>query len=402
MNIFVIGSSISALFFSIYLKKNVNNINITILDKEDKIAKKLYATGNGRCNIANLKYDNNSYDVSHESKFFKEYFDSSKIIEYFQKELGICFVVKEDSYVYPSSLSAKDFTNFLINKAKDLGINFILNEKLIDYKANEKIEVYTDKNKYICDKLYLACGGKSSPKLGSDGSIFNILKKHNYEISPLHAGLTPLKIQEKLNEIENERINAKVSIFYKDNLIYSENGEVLFKKDRISGIVSFNCSSIIKRFLNDNKNIDINSFSINVLPLELEKLNNNELIKLFNINKEDFLNGIFTNKISNYFLKISNLNKDNLNESNISKLIENIKNYKYHYVFDDDFESSQVTIGGVTYDNLIDYTMESNFERNVYFIGEILASDGLCGGYNISMCISMAKYAADLLLKEIS
>lgn len=403
MKIIIVGSSISALFFSIYLKKECKkDIDILILEKEDKIAKKLYATGNGRCNVASLNEDrSDAYDNSHETQFFKDYFKSEDIRNYFLEKLGISFT-RIDNYLYPSSMSAKDFTNFLIDIAKKEGIKFNLNEKVIDYKINNKIEVKTNKNTYNCDKLYFASGGKSSPKLGSDGSIFEILKKHNYKITPLFAGLTPIKVKENLKDIENERLSAKLTLHI-DDYIYEEEGEMLFKKDRLSGIVSFNVSSIIKRYLKLHPETNKDNIYLTIEPtILIDSYIVQLMLNMYKLNKNDFLKGLFSEKMSSYLLKINDIDKNNVKVTDINHLKMNTKRYKYHYVYDDDFDVSQVTIGGVSYDNLIDYTMESNIEKNVYFIGEILDSDGVCGGYNISLCIKMAKYAADLLIKEIS
>ncbi len=393
MKVFIIGSSSAGLFLSIYLKIAKPSLDVFAIEKNEQIAKKMYATGNGRCNITNLNLIDEAYNSDETNEIVKN-FDALKIIDYLNNKLGI-LTTSIDGLIYPYSLSAKSFVDSLIKNAKELGVKFLLNEKLIDYKINENINIKTSNADYIADFLIFATGGKSSPNLGSDGNIFSILEKHNYEISSLKAGLTPIKVNEKLAEIENERLKTVITLKI-DEKIYKEEGEVIFKKDRISGIVSFNVSSIIKRYLLRKNTNDI-SLSLDLMP----DFSEDSLVKLLNNFKkvnENFLEGIFSKRIASFLNKRF---KKEIDSSNLEAISKGLMNLEFTYKYDDDFASSQVTVGGVEYLNL-NSELESKNEKNTYFIGEILNADGLCGGYNITFAFASAKKAADSIIKKIN
>ncbi len=396
MKIVIIGSSSSGLFLSLYLKIFNKNLDVLVIEKNNIIAKKMYATGNGRCNITNLLIDENfSFNSIETFNIYKE-FDSISIINFLKDKLGI-YTINIDNYIYPFSLSAKSFVDLLINKAEEYGIKFNLNEEFIDYKKeNGKFIIKTDKNMFSSDYLVFASGNSSSPKLGEGLNILNCLKNHSYLISDIKAGLTPLKINEKINEIENERLKTNLTLFINNKKYYSEKGEVLFKNDRLSGIVSFNISSIIKRYLLKNKSNNI-YLSLDFLP----EINEDELTLILEKNqeilKEKYLNGIFSYKISKFLNKKIANNNIKKDYPKISKLVKNIK---FNYKYDDDFINSQVSVGGLEFSNLTDDLM-SKKEKNLFFVGEMLNADGLCGGYNISFAFASSKKVGDFILKNL-
>ena len=131
----------------------------------------------------------------------------------------------------------------LENHAKELGVKFKLEESLVSY---DREYIFTNKRKINYDRLIFACGLCSYPKLGSDGSIINILKAHNYQIKNPKPGLCPIKCFEDNSPINGLRHYAEVTL-NSGTFKYKEQGEVLFKKDGLSGIVIFNISSIIVR-----------------------------------------------------------------------------------------------------------------------------------------------------------
>ena len=383
--IFIIGGSSSGLFLSTLISYYKLDYKVTIIEKNKIIGRKLLATGNGRCNLLNKKINEYSFNNNETKNLIKEE-DIPFEIDFFINKLGIKLTSIEN-LVYPYSFNAKSFTNFLIDFIKNHDVRILNETKFSDYKKidNEKYQIITDKGNYETDYIIFASGGKSYPSLGSDGSVFNILKKHNYLITPIFPGLTPIKIKENVKEIENERIKCEVSLFSRENkLIYKENGEVLFKKDGLSGICVMNISSLIirKRLINPYisinflTNISLNEF-IKIFTIYLNNNNNNK-------NDKNFLKGIYSERLASYLFKnINRLFNNNININNIKEIYNLISNYKFNYLSNYDFLSSQISIGGVSYNNLNYKDLSSKKEKNIYFIGEILDSDGLCGGYNL-------------------
>lgn len=384
MKIGILGQGVAGIFLAIMVKTNNILDDVTVIDKNMNAGRKFSATGNGRGNVANLDLNDHSYNCAEALEIVKE-FDAKKVEEFllsiglFTRELG--------NLVYPFSLSGKTFVEFLINIAKEKKVKFINNESLLDYSIdNNKVKVQTSKKNFVFDKFIIAAGSPSGPHLGGSQSILSILDKHGYQIQPFKAGLAPIKVNEITRTIENERVKAKVTLVIDKEKCYEEEGEVLFKKDGLSGIAIFNCASVIARHTKIKKA----TISLDLMPdLSYEELVN-KLAKLNSFSKNSVLLGIFTKPICEYIRKVSGVkNLNAYTNTEIKKLAVAIKNLNFTYLDTYAFRESQASIGGVEFNNL-NKNLESKTEPNVYFAGEILDADGLCGGYNINFAIASA------------
>ena len=383
MQITIVGAGASGLALAIKLKLNNPNLHVLILDKNSKVGRKLLATGNGKCNIGNnhieewTYYDNNLTDLIFE-KYNFNYQNS------FWNNLGIKTKMI-GNLCYPYSESSKAFVDFLFERCNELGVSFAFEENIIDYKIEgNKNRIITNKQTFTSDKLVFAAGGKSYQKLGSDGSVFDILKKHNYDISDLKPGLCPIICKEKTKDVSGQRIKSVVTLKNNDIVYHKEQGEVLFKDNGLSGIVIFNISSLIAR--KDLQNVTI---SLDLLP----EYDTKNLLNEFKGKKVDaFLKAFFALPLVNYI-------KNRLgNNKSIENAIYLCKNLVFIYKANYDFDNAQITIGGINSNNFMD-NLESKIEQNIYFVGEIINNDGLCGGFNLMWAFGSAFYLGDLLCK---
>ena len=222
MKLGIIGQGAASLFLSLALIKD-NNIDITIIDRNEKLFKKLYATGNGRCNLGNFIVECQTFNNEFAFDLSKKY-DANSLISFLNK-FGVLTRTIDESLIYPYSLSAKSLIDYLISYLKKRNVNFISNTEVVEYKLekNNKIKVISkDNNEFVFDKLIIDTGGKSSLNLGTDGSFFEILKKHGYEISSLYPGLTPIKVKENIKELENERIKVVATLINNDKELIVE------------------------------------------------------------------------------------------------------------------------------------------------------------------------------------
>ena len=192
MKIIVIGAGASGVAAAINLKRKNPNDDVLIIEHLDKPLKKILATGNGKCNLGNSKLDFSLYNNEEFAKQiisnynYEKFFDSINIKTKLVGDLA-----------YPVSESAVSVREALLNECRKLHIKINVSEKLIDYKIGKQIEVKTDKAIYTADKLVLAGGLKSSSKLGSDGSVFDVLTAHKYQNKEVYPGLSPLFTKEK-------------------------------------------------------------------------------------------------------------------------------------------------------------------------------------------------------------
>lgn len=380
MRVGILGQGASGVILAIMIKKKDPSIEVTIFDHNDKTNKKLLATGNGRCNLGNTKVDDKSFNSEFALNLYKD-FDIYKQREFFDS-IGLETRILNDTLVYPYSLSSSQVVAYLNKLLKEYKVKLINDVNLDSYVINKNNINVVIKNKlYVFDKFIFACGGKSKSSLGSDGRIFKLLKEHNYIINELKPGLTPIRVIENTKGIENERLKGNIKLIKDKKIIYEENGEVLIKKDGLSGICIMNASSIIQRVKPGKKNLIFVDLFNDISEEELE-----EKFKKYNgLAGFSFLEGVFTIKIADFIRKNSgakNLYKfDNRDIKNIAHYCKNmVFTYKENYDFDD----SQVSIGGVSISNLKD-TLESKFEPNIYFMGEMIDVDGLCGGYNLML-----------------
>ncbi|MCR5332674.1 MAG: aminoacetone oxidase family FAD-binding enzyme [Bacilli bacterium] len=369
MRVLIVGAGVSGITSAINVKRTYPNDDVLVIEHLDKPLKKILATGNGKCNFGNAALDINRYsNPLFVEPILKEY-DFKKQMDFYDS-ISIKYKLFGE-LAYPMSESAVSVRNALLNECKKLGIKINLSESIIDYKVGKEIEVKTDKNIYKVDKLVFAAGGCSQKNLGSDGSVFTLLKKHGYDIVPPLPGLCPIKTKERMKVLDGVRAKSLVSLYKDGKLIHEEAGEVLFRDHGLSGIVIMNISSFIARDLNKKYEIQIDQLPDTSIE-ELKKY-------LSDKGKEMYLQSLFHPKMIEYI------------QNNLLEPIKASKELSFHFEELDSFEHSQVTIGGLNVKEATD-KLESKKEKNVYFLGEMLNIDGPCGGYNLMWAVGSALY----------
>ena len=367
MKILIVGAGASGIVAAINYKRNHKDDVVLVVERLESSLKKILASGNGKCNLGNSNIDFSLYNNPSFAKSIIEGYDYKKFFSSISIETKTF-----GDLAYPVSESAVSVKEALLNSAKNLGISVNNGEKLIDFEAKDKIKVITDKGEYLVDKLYLAGGLKSSPKLGSDGSVLEVLSKHGYKIKTPEAGLCPLYTKEKTKLVDGIRVKSIVSLYKNGKLIHKEDGEVLFKEHGLSGIVIFNITSIISRDPKASYKI-----SLDLLP----DFSSEYLKKYRNSHKFSELLLAFLNpKLSKYLTEIF---KDE------DKIFESLKVLDFTFDKTYGFDFSQVSVGGINVSE-VDENLMSKREKNVYIIGELLNIDGPCGGYNLTWAFASA------------
>ena len=359
MNIGIIGGGISGVYAALQIKELHPNYNVEIIDHNDKLNKKIYATGNGRCNFANSsslegKYSNPNFALP----ILKEH-TYEDIIKYLN-HIGIPSTF-EGNNAYPMSKCASTVGLMMEERVNQLGIKVKLNTKIIDYKAdNGGVIVHTNNGDFKYDKIVIALGGKSSSQLGSDGSGFELLKKQGYQITNLSPVLCPVKTKENTKLVDGVRSQVVLSTYSGNTLLNKEEGELLFKDKGISGIVVFNAT----HYVNIANRKDI-TFHVDFAPLAKKTIKQDDYISYVNP------------KLAKYLID---------NKLDIHNTVFTFKDFY-------DFSVAHVTHGGLSINEVND-SLESKKEKNVYFIGEILDVDGICGGYNMMWAFASAYHVA--------
>lgn len=386
MKLAVIGAGASGLVAAIKCKEKSPESEVFLFDRMDDVGKKIRATGNGKCNIGNL---DQTFECYSNSQFVEEIISSYKQEETLLS-LGLPTKIMYGSGLYPVSESASNVVKVLRDRALFLGVNIILNAKLLDYQIeNEKINLRFDKYQAVVDKVIFAVGGKSNPNLGSDGSLFDVFARHGYLIIKPEPGLCPIRVQEDVKSLFGQRLHTIASLFINGELLFEEYGEVMFKKDGLSGIVIMNLSSLIGRLKAPNAKI------------YLAILNqNNEVItakNLFEVSKKSAnpLLAFVGEELATYILTLAHIKIDyDLSFEECQTIAALAAAIPFTFVNRYDFSFSQVTLGGIDINNL-NRDLSSKLEKNVYFAGEVIDVDGPCGGYNLRWAIGSSLRVAD-------
>ena len=386
MKIAIIGGGISAFAAAISAAKNND---VTILEKNSKVLKKLLLTGNGKCNYFNTDQDISHYHTNSNIDI-KEIINPENIakVKAFWAYLGIVPFIK-NGYYYPYSETASSMKEALVFKAKYSGVNIITDCDITNIvKVNDKFHITSDNYQDTFDKVIIATGSYAYPITGSTGFGYDVAKSFGHTINNVNPSLvqlvTNLGIEEKWNGVREHAIITDL------NTKKCEEGEIQLTSFGISGICVFNLSRDIAIGL--NKSIK-ESVSINFAPwcndmLDfLNKRSKNFPKRSIMSLCESFINYKLLSAILK-FLKISEDSTwDELNTQEQEKLAEALTDFQIEIVGTKDYNSSQVCSGGLNLAEINLNTLESKKVPNLYFCGEVLDLDGDCGGYNITIAI---------------
>lgn len=383
----VIGGGASGLMAAITAKKSGKEV--VILERKDRILKKVLITGNGRCNITNVNANISNY-------FGKNIFSVENILNRFTPQdtmdffngLGIVCNEENRGKVYPLSGQASSVVDALRFEAEKLGIK-IETEFYVRKieKDGFKFRIYSeDRKKIEAGRVILAAGGQSYPELGSNGSGFELAKELGHSVTKLSPSIVQLKTEKnQVKGLQGIKTDVAVTAYGDNKKICTYDGELLFTDYGISGNVVFNISFVMPLYKNVEFEIDF-----------MEKFDYNELYEMLKERKrilshltmENYFNGMINKKLGQFLSKVSGIEKlskpvKDLNDSDIRKLCTVLKKYRVKILETTGFKNAQVTAGGVSLDEVNTETLESKIVKGLYFSGEVLDVYGECGGFNL-------------------
>ncbi len=383
----VIGGGASGLMAAITAKKSGKEV--IILERKDRILKKVLITGNGRCNITNVNANISNYfgkNISSVENILNR-FTPQDTMDFFN-ELGIICNEENRGKVYPLSGQASSVVDALRFEAERLGIK-IETEFYVRKieKDGFKFRIYSeDRKKIEAGRVILAAGGQSYPELGSNGSGFELAKELGHSVTRLSPSIVQLKTEKhQVKGLQGIKTDVAVTAYGDNKKICTYNGELLFTDYGISGNVVFNISFVMPLYKNVEFEIDF-----------MEKFDYNELYEILKERKrilshltmENYFNGMINKKLGQFLSKVSGIEKlskpvKDLNDSDIRKLCTVLKKYRVKILETTGFKNAQVTAGGVLLDEVNIETLESKIVKGLYFSGEVLDVYGECGGFNL-------------------
>lgn len=396
-DVIIIGGGPAGILCAAAIKENAKEmVNVTIVERLEKIGKKILATGNGKCNFTNKnlsprRYNNPKFVTPTLSKYgYKE------IVEYLES-IGLLSKEISEGRMYPYTESATTVLEVMRMHLNRLGVNVKTNyevNKVVEKNGRYLVYNKNQRNYYLeCDYLVFACGGASAPVLGSNGSGYGLLKPFKVKVTDIYPGLVGIKSDiTTLKVLNGLRFKCNVSVYEKKtkSCVWIEYGEVQFKGDGISGIVVMEASTFMARHLG---NYVIN---LDLMP----EASLDDTIRMLNIRKELFessevlnlLTGMLPKMLGQVILKKASIDMNSyiksLTKANITKIAGLIKAFPLDVKGDYGFERSQVTVGGVSLTEVDNETLEIRKMPNAYVCGEIIDVDGECGGYNMQWALA--------------
>ena len=378
MKVCIIGGGISGVICAIKASKNND---VTIIERNNTLLKKLLLTGNGRCNYFNSNMDISNFNSNGNLSDFITEENINKVLTFYDS-IGI-IPKRKNGYYYPYSNTALSIKEALIKELNNNKVK-VITDTLVDNitKVEDKFLI----NNELYDKVVISTGSKAYPKTGSDGIGYKLLEDLGLNIINVVPSLTPLIGSEKyFNDWNGIRVDAEVSLYENDNFIKKEVGELQLTNYGISGICVFNLSGIVSRGINKGKkeviHINFLPFVDNIESFLIERNN-----KLKNRTVIELLEGLINYKLVKVILKQSNIKEDIYfnNIKNKQDLYNNLVDFKLNINDIKGYDFSQVCSGGLDLNEINLHTMETKIP-NLYVIGELLDIDGLCGGYNITI-----------------
>lgn len=397
----IIGGGAAGLMCAIAAKKKNKSISVAIIEKNDRVGKKLLSTGNGRCNLTNKSLSSQKYTGSFKNKseyIFTKY-DTNRLLKIF-KNLGLLTFSDDSGRYYPVCKQASAVLDVLRFACERLGAEIFCKENIRSISKNESgFVIKTEENEFISKKLVISNGSKAAPKLGGNGSAADYIKNFGHKFTPFSPALCPVKVKSDiLKSLKGMRVTGKASLIDKEgNIIKSESGEIQFTDTALSGICIFNLSLYTKKdFI----------ISLDLLP----DISKNELLLIINRNKslfnnleiENLFTGIFHKRIGQAVLKMSGIRDfsrkcSSLSENEINKISDTVKNMEFTVIENSGFEQAQCALGGVCGNEINEKTMESRLVKGLYICGEAIDICGECGGYNLHFAFSSGHLAGENL-----
>ena len=402
MTTIVIGGGPAGLISAYF--RAVRGERVFLIEKNEKLGKKLYITGKGRCNVTNdCDVDEFLSNVVTNAKFLNgaiRRFPPEKFMEFLSAKTKL--KTERGNRVFPLSDKASDVTKCLCAYAEEAGAEIKLNEKVLAINASDGkvVFVVTDKATYLCDNVIVCTGGLSYPSTGSTGDGYTFAKSLGHTIIPPVAALSGLNLKgDFYKNLQGLSLkNIGVSVFNGKKKIYSDFGEMLFTHFGVSGPTIISASSFINRV-----NLNDVYISLDLKPALTEEQLDARVLRDFEKYKnkaiKNSLDDLLPKAMIPVIIKTAGVNGDiknsELKAENRRKIIATIKDFRMYPYSLRDLNEAIVTSGGVSVKEIDPKTMESKLVKGLFFAGEVIDADALTGGFNITIAACTAYSAGN-------
>lgn len=407
-HVIVVGGGAAGMFAAIAAAKNGHQV--TLYEKNEKLGKKIFITGKGRCNITNAADMEELFDaVVTNSKFLYSSFygyTNQNVIDFFENA-GVPVKIERGNRVFPISDHSSDVIRALEREMKKVGVKVCLNTEVKSVEAEkgkfDKV-VLKDTTTQTADACIVATGGLSYRSTGSTGDGFRFAENVGHKVTQCFPSLVPMETKEpwicELQGLSLRNVEAKILDGKKE--LYKDFGEMLFTHFGVSGPLIISASSYVgKKFMDKNGQKKELTLEIDLKPALTEEQLDQRVLGDFEENhNRQFKNAItklFPTKLIPVMLELGGIDPEkkvnSIEKEERKQFVHLIKHFRMTLTGLRDYPEAIITKGGVNVKEIDPGTMESKLVKGLYFAGEVLDLDALTGGFNLQIAWSTG-YAA--------
>lgn len=398
--VIIIGAGASGMMAALSAAEE-RGYHIRIIERQQRAAKKLLATGNGRCNLTNTGAGIANYHGEDPgfASFALENFPPSAVIEYF-KNLGLLTRELHGGRVYPLSDSANSAADVLRYACESRGVEFICSQQVTSVKKSGRFSLKTQESQYSADYVIVACGGMAGATLGGVKDGYELLCALGHSKTSLYPALCPINCESIYTRgLKGVRCDAELSLYMDRRMLGQSRGELQFTETGVSGPVSFDLSSALASSGDGKKELRID-FLRDYPESEIYELLCKRREQMPHLPASELLVGMLHNRLARTMAKhvgiMAGIACADVGELELRSLARDVKRFVLPVKGLAGFDAAQVTRGGIRCADFNPRTMESRLVPGLFACGELLDIDGDCGGYNLQWAWASGRLAGRL------
>lgn len=397
-NVIVVGGGAAGMMAAVFAARNGQNVQL--LEKNEKLGKKLFITGKGRCNITNAADIEDLFTaVTSNPKFLYSGFYSftnQQVIDFFE-ELGVKTKIERGERVFPVSDHSSDVIAAFSRELKSLGVAVSLHTEVGELLCEQdKVcgVLLTNGKKMKADAVIVATGGISYPSTGSTGDGYRFARETGHRVTELLPSLVPMEVRQwYAKELQGLSLrNIEIRITDGKKKLYEEFGEMLFTHYGVTGPVILSASSVVGKTIR-KKELTLH---IDLKPALSEEQLDKRILREFDANHnkqyKNSIDSLFPAKLKPVMIELSEIEPEKkvneITKEERQRLVHLIKDFTMTLTGLRGYNEAIITKGGVSVKEIDPGTMESKKMKGLYFAGEVLDLDAVTGGYNLQIAWS--------------
>lgn len=397
-NVIVVGGGAAGMMAAVFAARNGQNVQM--LEKNEKLGKKLFITGKGRCNITNAADIEDLFTavISNPKFLYSGFysFTNQQVIDFFE-ELGVKTKIERGERVFPVSDHSSDVIAAFSRELKLLGVSVSLHTEVRELLCEQdKVcgVLLTNGKKMKADAVIVATGGISYPSTGSTGDGYRFAKETGHRVTELLPSLVPMEVRQwYAKELQGLSLrNIEIRITDGKKKLYEEFGEMLFTHYGVTGPVILSASSVVGKTLR-KKELTLH---IDLKPALSEEQLDKRILREFDANHnkqyKNSIDSLFPAKLKPIMIELSEIEPEKkvneITKEERQRLVHLIKDFTMTLTGLRSYNEAIITKGGVSVKEIDPGTMESKKMKGLYFAGEVLDLDAVTGGYNLQIAWS--------------